>query len=30
MAEKIVDKVTRLMKSQDNIRNIAICAHILE
>jgi elongation factor 2 len=28
MAEKMVDKVTRLMKSASNIRNIAICAHI--
>ena len=28
MAEKMVDKVTRLMKSPKNIRNIAICAHI--
>jgi elongation factor 2 len=28
MAEKMVDKVTRLMKSPENIRNIAICAHI--
>jgi len=28
MAEKMVDKVTRLMKISDNIRNIAICAHI--
>jgi elongation factor 2 len=28
MAEKMVNKVTRLMKSPDNIRNIAICAHI--
>lgn len=28
MAEKMVDKVTRLMGQKDNIRNIAICAHI--
>lgn len=28
MGEKMVDKVTRLMKSPDQIRNIAICAHI--
>lgn len=28
MAEKMVDKVTRIMKSPDQIRNIAICAHI--
>ncbi len=28
MAEKMVDKVTRLMRVPDNIRNIAICAHI--
>ncbi|MFO8016102.1 MAG: elongation factor EF-2 [Candidatus Woesearchaeota archaeon] len=28
MAEKMVDKVTRLMKQKDRIRNIAICAHI--
>jgi len=28
MAEKMVDKVMRLMKQPDNIRNIAICAHI--
>ena len=28
MAEKMVDRVTRLMKEQDRIRNIAICAHI--
>jgi len=28
MAEKMVDKVTRLMKKPENIRNIAICAHI--
>tara|TARA_Y100000031_G_scaffold156936_1_gene214339 strand:- start:9476 stop:11650 length:2175 start_codon:yes stop_codon:yes gene_type:complete len=28
MAEKMVDKVTRLMKNPENIRNIAICAHI--
>ena len=28
MAEKMVDKVTRLMKNPQNIRNIAICAHI--
>jgi translation elongation factor EF-G len=29
MAEKMVDKVTRLMKIPESIRNIAICAHIL-
>jgi translation elongation factor EF-G len=29
MAEKMVDRVTRIMKKPDNIRNIAICAHIL-
>ncbi|MFC1691222.1 elongation factor EF-2 [Nanoarchaeota archaeon] len=28
MGEKMVDKVTRLMKVPNNIRNIAICAHI--
>ncbi|MBU0757227.1 MAG: elongation factor EF-2 [Nanoarchaeota archaeon] len=28
MAEKMVDKVTRIMKKPVNIRNIAICAHI--
>ena len=28
MAEKIVDKVTRIMKHPEQIRNIAICAHI--
>ncbi len=28
MAEKMVDKVTRIMKIPDQIRNIAICAHI--
>src|SRR3989344_9488283 len=28
MGEKMVEKVTRLMKEQDRIRNIAICAHI--
>lgn len=28
MAEKMVDKVIRLMKKPENIRNIAICAHI--
>jgi len=28
MAEKMVDKVVRLMKLQDNIRNIGIAAHI--
>jgi elongation factor 2 len=28
MAEKMVDKVLRLMKSPDNIRNIGVCAHI--
>ena len=28
MAEKMVDKVTRLMKNPENIRNIVICAHI--
>jgi len=28
MAEKMVDKVTKIMKDPDNIRNIAICAHI--
>jgi elongation factor 2 len=28
MAEKMVDRVTRLMVHQDKIRNIAICAHI--
>jgi len=28
MAEKMVDKVMRLMQKPDHIRNIAICAHI--
>lgn len=28
MAEKMVDRVTRIMENPDNIRNIAICAHI--
>lgn len=28
MAEKMVDKVTRIMKNPNQIRNIAICAHI--
>lgn len=28
MAEKMVDKITRIMKNPENIRNIAICAHI--
>jgi len=28
MAEKMVDRVTKIMKHPDNIRNIAICAHI--
>ncbi|MBT4446230.1 elongation factor EF-2 [archaeon] len=28
MAEKMVDRVMRIMKDQKNIRNIAICAHI--
>jgi elongation factor 2 len=28
MAEKMVDKVTRIMQKPSNIRNIAICAHI--
>jgi len=28
MAEKMVDKVTRLMKKPTNIRNIGVCAHI--
>jgi elongation factor 2 len=28
MAEKMVEKVTRIMKIPDQIRNIAICAHI--
>ena len=28
MAEKMVDRVTRIMKNPCNIRNIAICAHI--
>lgn len=28
MGEKMVDKVTRIMKVPKNIRNIAICAHI--
>jgi len=26
--EKMTDKVMRLMRKQDKIRNIAICAHI--
>jgi hypothetical protein len=30
MAEKMVDKVTRLMQSPTKIRNIGVCAHILE
>jgi translation elongation factor EF-G len=30
MAEKMVDQVTRLMKLPKNIRNIGVCAHILE
>ena len=29
MAEKMVDKVTRLMKSPQQIRNVGVCAHIL-
>ena len=28
MAEKMVDRVMRIMKNPDSIRNIAICAHI--
>lgn len=28
MAEKMVDKVTNIMKQPERIRNIAICAHI--
>lgn len=28
MAEKMVNRVTRIMKKPENIRNIAICAHI--
>ncbi len=28
MAEKMVDRVMRIMKNKTNIRNIAICAHI--
>jgi len=28
MAEKMVDKVMRIMKEPKNIRNIAIAAHI--
>jgi translation elongation factor EF-G len=28
MSEKMVDKVMRIMKNPDTIRNIAICAHI--
>ncbi|MBU1202298.1 MAG: elongation factor EF-2 [Nanoarchaeota archaeon] len=28
MGEKMADKVMRIMKNPDNIRNIAICAHI--
>ena len=28
MAEKMVDRVTKIMEHPDNIRNIAICAHI--
>ena len=28
MAEKMVERVTRLMKSPSNIRNIGVCAHI--
>lgn len=28
MAEKMVDKVTRIMKHPDQIRNIGVCAHI--
>ena len=30
MAEKMVERVTRIMKIPKNIRNIAICAHILD
>jgi len=29
MAEKMVERVTRIMKDHKQIRNIAICAHIL-
>ena len=28
MAEKMVDKITRIMTNPEKIRNIAICAHI--
>jgi len=28
MAEKMVDRVMRIMKIPNHIRNIAICAHI--
>ena len=28
MGEKMVDKVVRIMKQPEQIRNIAICAHI--
>ena len=28
MAEKMVDRVTRIMADPKHIRNIAICAHI--
>jgi len=28
MAEKMVDKVMRLMKQPQQIRNIGVCAHI--
>ncbi|PIN69890.1 hypothetical protein COV94_02370, partial [Candidatus Woesearchaeota archaeon CG11_big_fil_rev_8_21_14_0_20_57_5] len=28
MAEKMVDRVKRLMRDPEHIRNIAICAHI--
>lgn len=28
MTEKMVDKVLRVMKTPERIRNIAICAHI--
>ena len=28
MAEKMVDRVMRIMQKPDQIRNIAICAHI--
>lgn len=28
MAEKMVDRVTRLMKSPKNIRNLGVAAHI--